>query len=183
MRVTKDDVRGAYKYFGLFLNEPGRVISDEFILKTEDPEEKALIYDFDDDEWAELDREIIFKDAGSEDWPGELLELSELHALWFLEQEHAFNGEGDDEAVEALLKKWTEKKESYREDFGYGWPAKYVETTFYLKGKQYSITPDSIGLEKGDSWDEGLLEYLQSYIGQDLKELGATEIRNLGFLD
>ncbi len=185
MRVTKDEVRGAYKYYGLFYGESGKVITDEFILKTDNPEEDVLIYDYDDEQWFELDRETVFNNAGSEEWPGDLEEMSELHALWFLEQHHAFNGEGDDKAVEAFLKMWSEKKEQYREAWENGgyWPAKYVETTFYLKGKQYSIMPDSIGLEKGDSWDEGFMESLQGDIGEDLKKLGATEIRHVGFLD
>ena len=40
---------------------------------------------------------------------GNLDEIQELYALWFLEQHHAFNGEGDDAAVEAFLVSWTEK--------------------------------------------------------------------------
>lgn len=115
---------------------------------------------------------------------GNLDEIQELHALWFLEQQHAFNGEGDDAAVEAFLAAWTEKAKQRLpewETMG-GWPAKYVETTFYLKGKQYAITPESIGLSD-DCWDEGYMEYLQSDIGADLKALGAEEIRHVGFMD
>ena len=47
----------------------------------------------------------------------------------------------------------------------------------------YSITPDSIGLESGECWDEGFMEYLQHDIGEDLKALGAEEICHIGFLD
>ena len=185
MRVTKEEVRGAYKYYGLFYGKSGKVINDEFILKTDDPEEKVLVYDYDEEQWFELDRETVLNHAGSEEWPGEFAEMSEMDALWFLELHHAFNGEGDDDAVEAFIRMWTEKKEQYREAWENGayWPAKYVKTTFYLRGKQYSITPDTIGLEQRDSWDEGFLEYMQKDIGEDLKKLGATEIRHVGFLD
>ncbi len=185
MRVTKEEVQGAYQYYGLFYGKSGKVITDEFILKTDDPEEDVLIFDFDVEQWVMLDRETIFNNAGSEEWPGVFEEMSEQQALWFLEQHHAFNGAGADDAVDAFVKMWTEKKEQYRDAWenGGGWPAKYVETTFYLKGKQYSITPDKIGLERGDSWDEGFMESLQGAMGTDLKKLGATEIQHIGFLD
>ncbi len=182
MRVTKDDVRKAYKYYGLF-NTRDRVIAAEYILKTEDPAEAVICYDFVDEVWSCMERDSFFELLHSENRSGELSEEQEVHALWYLEQAHAFNGEGDDEAVKALLQKWTEKKEEYWEAFKPGWFAKYVETRFYLKGKQYTITPDSIGLEQGEPWDEGLMEYLQGEIGEDLKKLGATEICHLGFLD
>ena len=115
---------------------------------------------------------------------GNLEELLELHALWFLEQHDAFNGEDDDAAVEAFLAAWTEKAKQRLpewETMTGAWKAKYVETTFYLKGKKYSITPESISLG-GDAWGEGFMEYLQGDIGEDLKALGAEEI-HMGFLD
>ena len=185
MRVTKNELRGAYKYYGLFYGASGRVICNEFVLKTDKAEDMAVCYDFDDRVWYELDRETIFRYAGSKKWPGELAEIDEMTALWYLEMESAFNGEGDDPAVEAFLRLWTEKKEQYREKWNSmgGWPAKYVKTTFYLKGKQYVITPDSIGLKKGECWDEGFMEYLQGDIGAELKALGAEEVRHSGFLD
>ena len=183
LRVTKDEVRGAYKYYGLFYTRPDHVITALFVLKSEDPDEAVVLYDFVNEEWDTMSRGEFEDLLCSEELREKLSEEREMHALWYLEQKHAFNGEGDDAAVEALLKAWTEKKEDYRAGFNYGWPAKYVETTFYLNGKQYIITPDSIGLKRGDCWDEGLLEYLQGDIGEDLKKMGATEIRHVGFLD
>ncbi len=185
LRVTKNDVRGAYRYYGLFYTRPDRVLSKMYILRTDRADESVLCRDSADGQWCETERDgfLRFMTAGSPE--GDLSEMSEQDALWFLEREQAFNGEGDDEAVEAFLGMWTEKKERFRDEWenGGGWPAKYVETTFYLKGKQYSITPDRIGLEEGESWDEGFMEYLQSEIGADLRALGAEEIRHIGFLD
>ncbi len=179
MVVTKDEVRGAYKYYGCFYSRPDRVITAAYIQRTDNPEEDVLCYDFVYRIWSWMDRDCFDEQLRS----GRISKDLEVHILWYLEQEHAFNGEGDNAAVDALLREWTEKKEEYRDAFNYGWPAKYVETTFYLNGKQYSITPDSIGLERGESWDEGFMEYLQGDIAEDLKKLGATEIRNYGFLD
>ena len=178
MRVTKSDVRGAYRYYGLFYAEE-KVISKEYVLKSDDGKGEVLCYDFAEKAWKNVRRASFERLLAA----GRLDEMQETDAIWFLEIEKAFNGEGDDAAVAELLKKWSEKKEEFREEFDYGWPAKYVETRFYLKGKAYSITPDDIGLEKGDCWDEGFMEFLQSDIGKDLKELGAEEIRHLGFLD
>ena len=138
-----------------------------------------LLYDYEDRTWQVMQRSTLEELQNDK----ELLELDETHGIWFLEFHHAFNGQGNDAAVNALLEKWTQEKEKYRAEFNYGWPAKYVETTFYLNGKQYSITPDSIGLEGGNSWDEGFLEFLQVKIGEDLEILGATEIRHMGFMD
>ena len=178
MSVTKEETRGAHRYYGQFF-ERSRVISMMFILKTGDPGEAVVCYDFVKEEWFNLDGASFDAILAS----GKLSEEREKHALWYLEQAQAFNGKGDDEAVEALLRKWTEKKDDFRKGFDPGWPAKYVETSFCLKGKAYSITPDSIGLERGEPWDEGFLEFLQGRIGEDLKELGAAEIRHMGFLD
>ena len=184
--VTKDDVRGAFKYYGLFYSN-NSVISKEYILKTDDPEENALCYDYAEKTWSKIERDHFDELLRSKEVPGELSEIqTERDALWYLELERAFNGKGDDAAVEALLALWKEKKEEYHktwESMTGAWPAKHVETTFYLKGKQYSITPDKIGLEKGEPWDEGFMEYIQGDIGADLKKLGATEIYHYGFLD
>ena len=184
LRVTKSEVRGAYKYYGLFYTGD-RVISKEYILKTDNTSEPVLCYDYVEETWREICRLrfIRFRDAGPRH--GELDEMQELNALWFLEQHNAFNGEGDDAAVEAFLAAWTEKAKQRMPEWlnmKGAWTAKYVQTTFYLKGKQYSITPESIGLS-GDAWDEGYMEYLQGDIGEDLKALGAEEIRHVGFLD
>ena len=183
LRVTKSEVRGAYKYYGLFYTG-GRVISKEYILKTDDPDEPVLFYDYAKGTWHKLARNRFLRFRDERMKGGNLDEIQELHALWFLEQQHAFNGEGDDAAVEAFLAAWTEKAKQRLPECKtlVGWPAKNVKTTFYLKGKQYSITPESIGLSD-DCWDEGYMEYLQSDIGEDLKALGAEEIRHVGFLD
>ena len=186
MWVTKDDVRGAYQYFGLFYNSPDRVISKMFIAQTNKTGEKLLCYDFIKATWEERHRNAFFQWLNSGNYAGDLSEMTERDALWFLETEHAFDGEGDDAAVEAVLNSWRGKMSPLK-DAWYsqqrGWPAKYVETSFYLNGKAYSIKPDDIGLETGNCWDEGLMEDLQGDIGEDLKKLGATEIRHLGFLD
>ena len=185
MQVAKADVCGAYQYFGLFYMNPGRVISKMFIARTDKAGEKLFCYDFIKETWGERHRNAFYQWLDSGKHAGDLSEMTESDALWFLEMEHAFNGEGDDAAVEALLSKWREKAAPLADTWyaNAGWPAKYVETTFYLQGKQYSIKPDDIGLETGNCWDEGLMEYLQGDIDEDLKKIGATEIRHYGFLD
>ena len=155
-----------------------------FILNSDSPEEKPLCYDFVEQRWYRTERTSFDRLMTKGSDSCEFAQMSRTDAIWFLEMHHAFNGQGDDEKVEKLLSEWAVKKEAYRSEFdANGWPAKYVETTFYLNGKQYSITPDSIGLEQGSAWDEGFMEFLQSEIGDDLKKIGATEIRHMGFLD
>ena len=184
LRVTKSEVRGAYKYYGLFYTGD-RVISKEYILKTDNPDEPILFYDYAEGTWHELARNRFLRFRDERMKAGNLDEIHELYALWFLEQHHAFNGEGDDAAVEAFLVSWTEKAKQRLPEWlnmKGAWTAKYVETAFYLKGKKYSITPESIGLSD-DAWDAGFMEYLQGDIGEDLNALGAEEIRHMGFLD
>lgn len=186
MRVTKADICGAYQYFGLFYSNPDRVISKMFIARTDKAGEKLLCYDFSKETWEERHRNAFYQWLNSGKHAGDLSEMTESDALWFLEMEHAFNGEGDDAAVEYVLNSWRGKIGALKETWysqHRGWPAKYVETTFYFKGKQYSIKPDDIGLETGNCWDEGLMEDLQGDIGEDLKKIGAKEIRHFGFLD
>ena len=184
MRVTKSEVRGAYKYYGLFYTGD-RVISKEYILKTDNPDEPILFYDYAEGTWHELARNRFLRFRDERMKAGNLDEIQELYALWFLEQHYAFNGEGDDAAVEAFLVSWTGKAKQRLPEWlnmKGAWTAKYVETAFYLKGKKYSITPESIGLSD-DAWDAGFMEYLQGDIGEDLNALGAEEIRHMGFLD
>ena len=84
----------------------------------------------------------------------------------------------------ALMQKWKAKVEEYRKEWGDGlWPAKCVQTSFVYQGKPYHYFPDDLGLERGDCWDEGLMEYMQGDIAKDLKALGATDVCDLGFLD
>ena len=185
LRVTKDDVRDAYKYYGLFYTRPDRVVTKIFVLRTDRTDEDVLCYDFVEGTWEEMKHSSFLRYLHSDKMRNNISEELEVHALWYLEQAEAFNGEGDDAAVEGFLAKWTAKKEEYREEWDNmkgAWTAKYVETTFFLKGKQYSITPEKIGLENY-GWDAGFMEYIQGDIGKDLEELGATEIRHFGFLD
>ena len=182
--VTKDDVRGANEYYGWFYFR-GCVMYREYILLPRERNRRVLFYDFESGTWDSISSGSFNLLVEQEKNNEHFTQMDEQAALWYLEQHHAFNGEGDDKKVAAFLAEWTEKKEQYRAAWenGGNWPAKYVNTTFYLKGKQYSITPDSIGLENGECWDEGFLEFLQGDIGEDLKKLGATEIRHMGFLD
>ena len=93
--------------------------------------------------------------------------------------------------VQKLIEEWNRKKDNYLDEW-YGpnrehvnglWPAKLVETRFVFEGENYTIKPETIGLNGSDPWDQGFLEYLQKYISKDLEEIGATDICNLGFLD
>ena len=184
MRVTKEEAKNRWKYYGLFYSSTDRVISEEYLITKETGDEDVLCFDFAADKWRSLSRSEFEKLLKERKQQGELAEIQETDALWYLENHRAFDGEGDDRAVEAFLASWKDGKEKYREEWEKRyWPAKYVQTTFYLNGKQYCITPDSIGLEKGDCWDEGFLEFLQGEIGAELKEMGATEVRHTGFLD
>lgn len=181
MRVTKDDVRGAYKYYGVYDSRPGHGLTVEYILRSNDPKERVLCFHYEERSWFEIDQDSFLKLLEFE--KAKPSEMKEETALWYLEWDEAFNGEGDDAAVNALIAKWTEKKDEYRSGFNHGWPAKLVKTSFYLKGKKYCITPEQIGLRQGDPWDHGLMEYIQGEIGADLEALGATDIFHHGFLD
>ena len=108
LRVTKSEVCGAYKYYGLCYSGD-RVISKEYILKTDNPDEPVLFYDYAEGTWHELARNRFLRSRDERMKAGYLDEIQELYALWFLEQHHAFNGEGDDAAVEAFLTAWTSK--------------------------------------------------------------------------
>ena len=86
----------------------------------------------------------------------------------------------------AVLKKWKRKSRRNRKKWlegDRGWPAKLVETTFTFNGVRYHIDPDDIGLDRGDSWDNGLMERFQCEIRIDLEAAGATDVFNIGFLD
>ena len=85
--------------------------------------------------------------------------------------------------MQELVDRWRIKKEAYRDQWGCAWPAKLVWTRFSYRGNQYYISPTMIGLEKGDCWDEGFMEFLQPKIEADLEALGATNIVHYGFLD
>lgn len=89
--------------------------------------------------------------------------------------------------IYAVLQKWRSKMDECRKEwedrYGEGWPAKLVETQFVFQGQPYHYFPDDIGLERRNSWDEGLMEHLQPYIQKDLEAAGATDVFNMGFLD
>ena len=93
--------------------------------------------------------------------------------------------------IQDIINNWSIKKNDYLdawhaldEKWGAGgWPAKDVKTRFIYKGLTYVITPDTIGLKTADPWDEGFLEFIQSDITKDLKEIGATDIYNTGYID
>ena len=90
----------------------------------------------------------------------------------------------DRQTVDFLKEKWKKdivaKKAEWDKDPG--WPAKLVETEFELNGIKYIIRPADIGLSD-DCWDQGLMESFQSVMKKDLKEYGAVNIYNTGFLD
>ena len=89
----------------------------------------------------------------------------------------------------AVMQKWKDKKEEYREEWvkdtsGWGkWPAKYVSTEFVYEGRRYCCYPDDIGLERGNCWDEGFMEFLQAEIEKDLEAAGAVNVVHVGFID
>ena len=185
LRVLMDDVRGAFKYYSLSSARPDCVFTKFYVQRTENGDEPVLCYDFVQKEWSELERDRFFRLLALESSQGHLEEICELHALFFLDQDEAFNGEGDDAAVASFLSMWSEKKKQYlqmRSDTTCIWPAKDVMTTFYLNGKKYTITPNSIGLEEF-GWEAGFMESIQGDIEADLKKIGAADIMHRGELD
>ena len=97
------------------------------------------------------------------------------------------NGKVLPEKIAALVEEWKEKKESYRERFGSGWPAKLVETKFIFEGEEYVLGPESFAKEEIGSnlyaWESGLMECYQADLKKDLEALGAVRVFNMGFLD
>ena len=90
----------------------------------------------------------------------------------------------------AVMQKWKDKMPECRKAWEEGtsggcgrWPAKLVQTQFVYKGQPYHYYPDDIGLDRGNPWDEGLMEWLQKDIQKDLEAAGATDVFNIGFLD
>jgi len=68
------------------------------------------------------------------------------------------------------------------------WFSKLVETNFKYNDKYYKVTIYDICEEKTlkscpVNYLEAILEAMQNVISDDLRELGATNIRNFGFLD
>ena len=90
----------------------------------------------------------------------------------------------------AVMQKWKSQMPECRKAWEEGtsggcgrWPAKLVQTQFVYKSQPYHYFPDDIGLERRNSWDEGLMEWLQKDIQKDLEAAGATDVFNMGFLD
>ena len=89
-----------------------------------------------------------------------------------------------DQTVKFLLEKWKKELVPKKEEWDKkpGWPAKLVETTFVLNGKEYSIKAPDLGLTD-DCWDQGFMETIQGDMKKDLEELGAENIYSMGFID
>ncbi len=89
--------------------------------------------------------------------------------------------------IAALVEEWKEKKESYRESFNFGWPAKLVSTSFTYEGEKYVLEPEQFAKEKivpeMYPWESGLMECYQGALEKDLAALGAENLFSNGFLD
>ena len=89
-----------------------------------------------------------------------------------------------EQIIRGLCDKWeidfAERKAKW--DKEPGWPAKFVEMTFVLGGKEWSLGTGAIGLD-GDGWNHGFMETVQSDMEEDLKKGGATDIHSYGFID
>ena len=112
MRVTKEKVKNCWKYLGLFYSGSDRVISEEYLITRETGDEDVLCYDFAADKWRSMSRADFKKLLKDGKQQGELVEIQETDALWYLERHSAFNGEGNDRAVETLLARWRDRKET-----------------------------------------------------------------------
>ena len=64
-----------------------------------------------------------------------------------------------------------------------GWPAKLTSIEFDYNGEHHELHMEDIGIKYNDPWDEGFFEFLQQYIEEDLKSIGAENIVSHGFLD
>ena len=92
MIVTKADVRGADQYYGLFYARPDRVISAEYILRSDDRGEDVLCYDYVGRTWDRMDPESFRELLETGSRHGELSQMEEMNALWFLEMEQEADG-------------------------------------------------------------------------------------------
>ena len=91
-------------------------------------------------------------------------------------------------ALGELVLEWRKKKESYKIEYWgadgkRGWPAKLTKIDFIYQGRYYEMNMEDIGIEYETVWDEGFFEFLEQYIAEDLKKIGATEVRTWGMLD
>ena len=63
------------------------------------------------------------------------------------------------------------------------WKTEFVKKKAkWDKDPEYTLLPKDIGLTS-DCWDQGFMESIQSDIKKDLKEYGAYDIYNFGFID
>ncbi len=90
--------------------------------------------------------------------------------------------------LDQLIMEWKEKKDQYWEEYAGpdgrgGWPAKLTSIDFDYGGHHYELHMEDIGIKYRDPWDEGFFEFLQDYIEEDLKAIGAENIRCWGFMD
>lgn len=92
--------------------------------------------------------------------------------------------------LDQLIMEWKEKKNLYHDEYyqdgiggHYGWPAKLTGIDFDYEGEHHELHMEDIGIKYNDPWDEGFFEFLQQYIEEDLKSIGAENIASHGFLD
>lgn len=83
-----------------------------------------------------------------------------------------------------LIHKWSEQFREQKKEWNQSpeWSAKFVETSFCLFDKRYTLKPEDLGLPEGPE-DEGFMESIQKEIEKDLAAVGATEIESTGFPD
>ena len=91
-----------------------------------------------------------------------------------------------------LLERWKIEAAEIMDGNQIQWYAKLASTTFKLNDKYYVIYPGHVFApdvvkDLTDRYMDGLLdagfELLQASITADLRKIGATNIRNFGFLD
>ena len=89
-----------------------------------------------------------------------------------------------EQIVDNLIHKWSEQFREQKEEWDRKpeWPAKLVETSFFLFDARITLKPEDLGLPKGPE-DEGFMESIQKELEKDLAEAGATEIESSGSLD
>ena len=105
---------------------------------------------------------------------GELVEIDHTQAYTLI----------NDIIIDKLLEKWNEdfkgKKEAWNRSPG--WPAKLVTTEFILNDIKYTLDSSDV-CEGVNYWEDGFMETIQSALKIDLIKVGASYVRNTGFLD
>jgi hypothetical protein len=96
------------------------------------------------------------------------------------------------EAFCEALERWKIKADEIMRETQIQWYARLASTTFKFNEKYYVIYPEHVFAPEivkswKDKYMDGVLdagfELMQSSITDDLVKLGATNIRNFGFLD